>query len=63
MAGYFAAIVHAPVTGVVLITEMTGEFRSLLGLVMVSLIAFVISERLGTEPIYTQLRNRSSGKR
>ena len=63
MAGYFAAIVHAPVTGVVLITEMTGDFRSLLGLVMVSLIAFVISERLGTEPIYTQLMNRSSGKR
>lgn len=62
-AGYFAAIVHAPVTGVVLITEMTGDFRSLLGLVMVSLIAFVISERLGTEPIYTQLMNRSSGKR
>ena len=63
MAGYFAAIVHAPVTGVVLITEMTGDFRSLLGLVMVSLIAFVISERLGMEPIYTQLMNRSSGKR
>lgn len=63
MAGYFAAIVHAPVTGVVLITEMTGDFRSLLGLVMVSLIAFVISERLGTEPIYTKLMNRSSGKR
>ncbi len=63
MAGYFAAIVHAPVTGVVLITEMTGDFRTLLPMVLVSLIAFVISESLGTEPIYTQLMHRSSGAR
>ena len=58
MAGYFAAIVHAPVTGVVLITEMTSDFRTLLPMVMVSLIAYVISEAMGTEPIYTQLMNR-----
>ena len=61
MAGYFAAIVHAPVTGVVLITEMTGDFRTLLPMVLVSLIAYVVSERLGTEPIYTQLMKRASG--
>ncbi len=66
MAGYFAAIVHAPVTGVVLITEMTGDFRTLLPMVLVSLIAYVVSERLGTEPIYTQLMkraNRGNGSR
>ncbi len=66
MAGYFAAIVHAPVTGVVLITEMTGDFRTLLPMVLVSLIAYVVSESLGTEPIYTQLMkraNRGNGSR
>lgn len=63
MAGYFAAIVHAPVTGVVLITEMTSDFRTLLPMVMVSLIAYVISERLGTEPVYTQLMNRGKAAR
>ena len=59
MAGYFAAIVRAPVTGVVLITEMTGDFTSLLPLVMVSLIACVIADRAGSDPIYTQLLKRS----
>ena len=63
MAGYFAAFVHAPVTGVVLITEMTSDFRTLLPMVMVSLIAYVISERLGTEPVYTQLMNRGKAAR
>ena len=49
MAGYFAAIVHAPVTGVVLITEMTGDFTSLLPLVLISLTAYVTAERCGGE--------------
>ncbi|MBE6019575.1 MAG: ClC family H(+)/Cl(-) exchange transporter [Clostridiales bacterium] len=62
MAGYFAAIVRAPVTGVVLITEMTGDFTSLLPLVLVSLTAYVVAEALGAQPIYTQLLERSLGK-
>jgi len=62
MAGYFAAIVRAPVTGVVLITEMTGDFTSLLPLVLTSLIAYLVAELLGTKPIYTQLLERSLGK-
>ncbi len=61
MAGYFAAIVRAPVTGVVLITEMTGNFTNLLPLVMTSLIAYLVAEVSGTEPIYTQLLHRSRG--
>lgn len=63
MAGAFAAIVRAPVTGVVLITEMTGDFTSLLPLVLTSLIAYVTAEALGTKPIYTQLLERSSKSR
>ena len=62
MAGYFAAIVRAPVTGVVLITEMTGDFTTLLPLVLTSLIAYIVAEILGTKPIYTQLLERSLGK-
>ena len=62
MAGYFAAIVRAPVTGVVLITEMTGDFTTLLPLVLTSLIAYLVAELLGTKPIYTQLLERSLGK-
>ena len=62
MAAYFAAIVRAPVTGVVLITEMTGDFTTLLPLVLTSLIAYLVAELLGTKPIYTQLLERSLGK-
>ena len=61
MAGAFAAIVRAPVTGVVLITEMTGDFTTLLPLVLASLIAYVTAELLGAKPIYTQLLERSGG--
>ena len=59
MAGLFAAIVRAPVTGVILITEMTGDFTCLLPLVLASLIAYLIPEYFGIEPIYTQLLHRS----
>ena len=60
MAACFAAIVRAPVTGVVLITEMTGDFTTLLPLVLASLIAYLTAESLGAKPIYTQLLERSS---
>ena len=63
MAGFFSAIVRAPVTGVVLITEMTGDFTTLLPLVLVSLIAYVTAEALGAQPIYTQLLARITGRR
>ena len=62
MSGYFAAIVRAPVTGVVLITEMTGDFTTLLPLVLASLTAYVVAEVLGASPIYTQLLERSLGR-
>ena len=62
MAGYFSAIVRAPVTGVVLITEMTGDFTCLLPLVLSALIAYLIAEASGTEPIYVQLLHRSQNK-
>ena len=62
MAGYFSAIVRSPVTGVILITEMTGDFTCLLPLVIASLIAYLIAEFFGIEPIYEQLLHRSQRK-
>lgn len=58
MAGLFAGIVRAPATGIILITEMTGEFSSFLALVIVSLTSYLVAERMGAEPIYEQLWNR-----
>lgn len=58
MAGYFTAIVRAPITGVILITEMTGSFSNLLSLTLVSIIAYIVADLLNSEPIYESLMDR-----
>jgi H+/Cl- antiporter ClcA len=63
MAGYFTAIVRAPITGVVLLLEMTGSFVNLLPLLVVSLIAYVVADLLKSKPIYDSLlENLVNGK-
>ena len=58
MAGYFSAIVRAPITGIVLISEMTGSFSHLLTLAIVSLFAYLIPDLVKCRPIYDQLLRR-----
>lgn len=58
MAGYFSAIVRAPITGIVLISEMTGSFSHLLTLAIVSLFAYLIPDLAKCRPIYDQLLHR-----
>ena len=58
MAGFFAAIVRAPITGIILICELTGSFTQLLSVTLVSLIAYVIADLLKSKPIYEQLLER-----
>lgn len=58
MAGLFSAIVRAPITGIVLISEMTGSFRHLLTLSLVSLLAYLIPDLLKIRPVYEQLLSR-----
>lgn len=55
MAGYFAAIVRSPLTGIILISEMTGSLSHLLSLSLVSLIAYTVADVLKAQPIYDQL--------
>jgi hypothetical protein len=55
MAGFFSAIVRAPITGILLLTEMTGSFSQLLPLTLVSLIAYVTADLLKSVPIYESL--------
>lgn len=62
MAGYFSAIVRAPITGIILISEMTGSFSHLLTLSMVSLVAYIIPDMLHTAPVYDQLLHRLLAK-
>jgi len=58
MAGYFTAIVRAPITGTILVTEMTGSFNMLLSIAMVSITAYIIADLLGSKPIYESLLER-----
>ncbi len=59
MAGYFAAVVKAPITGIVLLTEMSGSFQHFLPLSLVVFIAYMVASLLGTQPIYESLMERS----
>jgi len=55
MAGFFTAVVRAPITGIVLITEMTGSFTHLLSVSAVAVTAYVAADLLRARPIYDSL--------
>ena len=63
MAAFFAAVIKAPVTGSILILELTGQFEHLFGLIVVSGAAFLISDLCGGEPIFSALLERSQNKK
>lgn len=62
MAGYFVAIVRAPLTGIVLLTEMTGRYQHMLPLLLCCLAAYMTAEALGSLPIYESLLERLLAK-
>lgn len=62
MTGFFASIVRAPITGVILITEMSGDFKNFLPLAIVALISYLVADLLRGEPIYDQLLDRMLSK-
>ena len=55
MAGYFTAIVRAPMTGLILIFEMTGSVSQMLSLAVVALAAYIVATWLKSKPIYDSL--------
>jgi chloride channel protein, CIC family len=58
MAAYFTAIVRAPLTGVVLIVEMTGNYQQMLPLLVCCFCAYAVAELMKDEPIYEALLER-----
>jgi CIC family chloride channel protein len=58
MAALFAAIVRAPLTGIVLIVEMTESYALMLPLVASCFIAYLTADVLRDEPIYEALLER-----
>jgi CIC family chloride channel protein len=58
MAAYFSAIVRSPLTGVVLMVEMTGNYALVLPLVVAALTAYGLADFLGDLPVYEALLRR-----
>jgi H+/Cl- antiporter ClcA len=58
MSAFFTAVANAPVTGIVLVLEMSGDLGHLGSLVLVCLSAFVTVELIASRPVYTVLLER-----
>jgi chloride channel protein, CIC family len=58
MAAYFSAIVRAPLTGIVLMVEMTGNYSLVLLLVVACLTAYGVADFLRDLPVYEALLER-----
>ena len=59
MAGLLAGVVHAPLTSIFLIAEITGGYELFLPIMLVSTTSFAITKFLSPKSIYTiQLANR-----
>jgi chloride channel protein, CIC family len=58
MAAFFTAVVRAPITGIVLVTEMTGSFTLLLPMLTACFTAMIVPIMLRCPPIYDSLSRR-----
>lgn len=63
MAGMFAGAVRAPLTGIILVTEMTNMPSLLLPLLSGSFAAMFVADGMGEAPIYEALRNRAAAEK
>ena len=59
MAAFFTAVVRAPLTGIILITEMTASFTLLLPMLSSCFAAMLVPNLLRDAPIYDSLRGRT----
>jgi chloride channel protein, CIC family len=58
MAAFFAATVRAPVTGLVLVVEMTATTEALVPMMAATAAAVLVAYVVGSPPIYDSLRQR-----
>ena len=58
MAAFFSGVVRAPLTGIVLVTEMTGNVTMLLPMLTACFAAMLLPTLLRDAPIYDSLRER-----
>jgi CIC family chloride channel protein len=61
MAAFLTATVRAPVTGMILIFEMTGAFNQALPMLWASFAAMAVPTLMGNSPIYDSMKARTIG--
>jgi len=59
MGALFTAAVRAPLTGIVLMVELTGKYDFMLPLLASGFVAYGVAEAMGDRPIYDALRERA----
>ena len=59
MGALFAATVRAPITGIVLVTEMTDNYQLILPMMITTIGATLVAQWLGGRPIYSQILERT----
>jgi len=59
MAAFFTGVVQAPVTGIVLVIEMTAGFTTLLPMLGACFAAMLVPSLLHSAPVYESLRERA----
>ncbi|WP_242872067.1 ClC family H(+)/Cl(-) exchange transporter [Clostridium ragsdalei] len=55
MAGYFSSVIRAPMSGSILVIEMTGSFSNLLPIAIISVVSYLTAYILKSKPIYETL--------
>ncbi|MBE2262980.1 MAG: H(+)/Cl(-) exchange transporter ClcA [Burkholderiaceae bacterium] len=61
MAAFLTATVRAPITGMILIFEMTGAFNQALPMLWASFAAMAVPTLMGNSPIYDSMKARTIG--
>jgi chloride channel protein, CIC family len=59
MAAFFVGVVRAPLTGIVLVVEMTADVTMLLPMLGASFMAMLVPTLMHDPPIYDSLRERT----
>lgn len=58
MAGVFAGVSQAPITGIIIIFEMTGDYKVVLPLMVVCVISSLVARGIYSETIYSEKLSR-----
>ncbi|HET6349138.1 MAG TPA: H(+)/Cl(-) exchange transporter ClcA [Candidatus Krumholzibacteria bacterium] len=61
MGGLFAATVRAPLTGIVLVAELTASYELLTAMILTCLSASITAQLMGSKPVYELLLARTLG--